>query len=52
MVALCYRVNPPSKAEIKVLERQCGGIPLKVCHVEHGRVSFFSFDKVELPVLP
>ncbi|KAJ8429935.1 hypothetical protein Cgig2_017985 [Carnegiea gigantea] len=33
------------------LERQCKGIPLKVSHVDHGRVSFFSFDKAELPVL-
>ncbi|KAJ0042112.1 hypothetical protein Pint_17839 [Pistacia integerrima] len=46
------RVCPPSKAEIEVLERQCGSIPLKFCHVEHGRVSFFSFDRVELPILP
>lgn len=22
---------------------------MKFCHLEHGRVSFFSFDKVELP---
>ncbi|KAK7265182.1 hypothetical protein RJT34_32798 [Clitoria ternatea] len=46
------RGHPPSGAEIKVLERQCGGIPLKICLVTEGRVSFFSFDKVELPVLP
>ncbi|PIM99726.1 hypothetical protein CDL12_27772 [Handroanthus impetiginosus] len=26
--------------------------PLKFCIVEHGRVSFLSFTKVELPVLP
>ncbi|KAL5810521.1 hypothetical protein ACOSQ4_027089 [Xanthoceras sorbifolium] len=45
-------VYPPSKAEIEALERQCGSIPLKFCHVEYGRVSFFSFDKVKLPVLP
>ncbi|KAK3217914.1 hypothetical protein Dsin_011884 [Dipteronia sinensis] len=45
-------VYPPSKAEIEVLERQCGSIPMKFCHVEHGRVSFFFFDKVELPALP
>ncbi|TXG70328.1 hypothetical protein EZV62_005263 [Acer yangbiense] len=45
-------VYPPSKAEIEVLERQCGSIPMKFCHVEHGRVSFFFFNKVELPVLP
>ncbi|KAG5515557.1 hypothetical protein RHGRI_036563 [Rhododendron griersonianum] len=44
--------HPPSKSQIKDLERQCNGIPLKFGHVEHGRVSFFSFNKVELPVLP
>lgn len=42
---------PPSKAEVENLERRCTGIPLKFCHVEHGRVSFFSFNAVELPVL-
>ncbi|KAK2362614.1 tRNA-splicing endonuclease subunit [Trifolium repens] len=46
------RGHPPSKAEIELLERQCGGIPLKFCLVAEGRVSFFSFDKVELPVIP
>ncbi|KAF7146430.1 hypothetical protein RHSIM_Rhsim04G0105800 [Rhododendron simsii] len=44
--------HPPSKSQIEDLERQCNGIPLKFGHVEHGRVSFFSFNKVELPVLP
>ncbi|KAF3942531.1 hypothetical protein CMV_030821, partial [Castanea mollissima] len=42
----------PSIAGIEVLERQCGAIPLRFCHVEYGRVSFFSFDEVELPILP
>ncbi|GFY84755.1 hypothetical protein Acr_03g0015290 [Actinidia rufa] len=42
----------PSKPEIEDLERQCHGIPLKFCHVDHGRASFFSFNTVELPVLP
>ncbi|KAK7267323.1 hypothetical protein RIF29_19992 [Crotalaria pallida] len=46
------RDHPPSRAEIEVLERQCGGVPLKVCLVDNGRVSFFSFEKVELLVLP
>ncbi|KAF7819053.1 tRNA-splicing endonuclease subunit Sen54-like isoform X1 [Senna tora] len=46
------RGDPPSRAEIEVLERQCSGIPLKISVVEDGRISFFSFDKVELPVLP
>ncbi|KAK9290446.1 hypothetical protein L1049_008616 [Liquidambar formosana] len=43
---------PPSKAVIEVMERRCSGIPLKFSHVDHGRVSFFSFNKVDLPVLP
>ncbi|TXG70384.1 hypothetical protein EZV62_005319 [Acer yangbiense] len=51
-LAFSCRVYPPSKAEIEVLERQCGSIPMKFCHVEHGRVSFFFFNKVELPILP
>ncbi|KAL0346222.1 UNVERIFIED_CONTAM: hypothetical protein Sradi_4453500 [Sesamum radiatum] len=44
--------HPPSKQEIEDLERRCGGSPLKFCIVEHGRVSFLSFTKVELPILP
>ncbi|KAK6151312.1 hypothetical protein DH2020_013947 [Rehmannia glutinosa] len=43
---------PPSKQEIEDLETRCNGSPLKFCIVEHGRVSFLSFSKVELPVLP
>ncbi|XP_073222116.1 uncharacterized protein [Cicer arietinum] len=46
------RGHLPSRAEIEALERQCGRIPLKICLVTEGKVSFFSFDKVELPVLP
>ncbi|KAL4607838.1 hypothetical protein ACB092_09G203800 [Castanea dentata] len=46
------RGDLPSIADIEVLERQCGAIPLRFCHVEYGRVSFFSFDEVELPILP
>ncbi|KAL3755253.1 hypothetical protein ACJRO7_002322 [Eucalyptus globulus] len=46
------RGQPPSKMEIEAIERQCGGIPLKFCLVEHGPVSFYSFSIVELPVLP
>ncbi|XP_062115981.1 uncharacterized protein LOC133830086 [Humulus lupulus] len=50
---LCFASGyPPSKATLQLMERKCGGIPLKFCHVEQGRVSFFSFDKVELPILP
>ncbi|XP_010044017.2 tRNA-splicing endonuclease subunit Sen54 [Eucalyptus grandis] len=51
-VVSLIRGQPPSKIEIEAIERQCGGIPLKFCLVEHGRVSFYSFGKVELPVLP
>ncbi|CAN4118476.1 unnamed protein product [Withania somnifera] len=43
---------PPSKEEIEDLERHSHGIPLKFCLVEHGHMSFFSFNKVELPILP
>lgn len=43
---------PPSKQEISNLEKRCNGIPLKFCNIEHGRVSFFSFNSVELPLLP
>ncbi|CAN0841141.1 tRNA-splicing endonuclease subunit Sen54, partial [Linum grandiflorum] len=43
---------PPSRAKMEALENECGGIPVKVCHVDHGRVSFFSFEKIELPLLP
>ncbi|XP_057982061.1 uncharacterized protein LOC131167316 isoform X2 [Malania oleifera] len=50
---LCLtRCHPPSKEEIEGLERQCNGIPIKFYHLEHGRVSFFSFNRVELPMLP
>nr|POF03639.1 trna-splicing endonuclease subunit sen54 [Quercus suber] len=46
------RGDLPSIADIELLERQCGAIPLRFCDVECGRVSFFSFDEVELPILP
>ncbi|KAJ9189924.1 hypothetical protein P3X46_001172 [Hevea brasiliensis] len=50
---LCLiRGSPPSKAKFEALERQCGQAPLKFCHVDQGRVSFFSFKRVDLPVLP
>lgn len=44
--------QPPSKEEIEDLERRCNNIPLKLSHVEHGHVSIFSLNKVELPFLP
>ncbi|CAK9322729.1 unnamed protein product [Citrullus colocynthis] len=46
------RGYPPSKKDIEVLERTSRGIPMKYCYVEHGRVCLFSFDNVELPILP
>ncbi|KAI3800854.1 hypothetical protein L1987_28953 [Smallanthus sonchifolius] len=53
MFVLCINSgNPPTKKQIEDLEGQCEGIPLKFCYVEHGRVSFFSFNEIELPVLP
>lgn len=42
----------PSKAVMEDLEAACNGIPLKFCNVDHGFVSIFSSQKVELPVLP
>ncbi|KAF6160764.1 hypothetical protein GIB67_035965 [Kingdonia uniflora] len=50
---LCLtRFHPPLNEELEDLERKCNGIPLKFCHIEHGRVSFFSFNKIALPILP
>ncbi|KAK7244575.1 hypothetical protein RIF29_39399 [Crotalaria pallida] len=48
------RDHPPSRTgiEIEALESQCDGVPLKIGHVTGGRVSFFSFDKLDLPALP
>ena len=43
-----YSGNPPTKKQIEDLEGQCEGIPLMI----HGRVSFYSFNQIELPVLP
>ncbi|CAL9099585.1 unnamed protein product [Musa textilis] len=44
--------NPPSRSEVENLEKKCDGLPLKFCYIDHGRVSFFSFDKEPLPTLP
>lgn len=50
---LCLiREKPLSRIEVENLEKKCNGVPLKYCFVDHGRVSFFSCDKVMLPVLP
>ncbi|CAA0828025.1 Unknown protein [Striga hermonthica] len=53
LFVLCFTGDrPPSKLEIENLEARCNGSPVKFCVVEHGQVSFMSFTKVELPVLP
>ncbi|OEL22287.1 hypothetical protein BAE44_0016689 [Dichanthelium oligosanthes] len=50
---LCVlRNKPPSRFELETVENNFRGIPLKYCHVDNGRVSFLSFDKVALPSLP
>ncbi|KAK4580678.1 hypothetical protein RGQ29_024358 [Quercus rubra] len=45
------RVDLPSIADIEFLERQCGAIPLRFCHVEYGRVRFFGVV-ILLPYMP
>ncbi|KAJ6799189.1 uncharacterized protein M6B38_207980 [Iris pallida] len=50
---LCVlRGNPPSRVEVESMEEKCDGLPLKFCFVDHGRISFFSYDKISLPILP
>ncbi|KAJ4773152.1 tRNA-splicing endonuclease subunit [Rhynchospora pubera] len=44
--------RPPSRKEVEDLEKKCKSVPLKFCHVSHDNVSFFSFPKVSLSVLP
>eukprot|EP00249_Psilotum_nudum_P021572 c28158_g1_i1 orf=231-479(-) len=39
---------PPEPFDILSLEAVSGGIPVKAASVECGRVSFFSFEKVNL----
>ncbi|PKA55743.1 hypothetical protein AXF42_Ash012035 [Apostasia shenzhenica] len=49
---LCVlRNNPPLREEVESVERRTHGIPIKFSFVDHGRVCFFSFDKVALPTL-
>ncbi|XP_077234686.1 uncharacterized protein LOC143876891 [Tasmannia lanceolata] len=52
LIVCLLRDNPRSIAEVENIERECKGIPMKFCYLEHGRVSFFSYDKAELPILP
>lgn len=44
--------KPPSRSELETVENKFEGIALKFCHVDNGRVSFLSFDKVLVPSLP
>ncbi|KAI3858217.1 hypothetical protein MKW92_024067 [Papaver armeniacum] len=44
--------NPPSKAEIEDLEAMGKGVDLMFCHVEHGRVSLFSYKKYRASHMP
>ncbi|XP_031489486.1 uncharacterized protein LOC116257032 isoform X1 [Nymphaea colorata] len=43
---------PPTIVQVENLRKQSGDIPIKFAHVDHGRVSIFSYNKVELPILP
>uniref|UniRef100_A0A1J3E000 tRNA-splicing endonuclease subunit Sen54 n=1 Tax=Noccaea caerulescens TaxID=107243 RepID=A0A1J3E000_NOCCA len=43
--------SPPSKEDIKFLQSRVAA-PLMFCHIAQGRVSFFSFSSIDLPVLP
>jgi tRNA-splicing endonuclease subunit Sen54 len=43
--------SPPSKEEIKVLQK-CIVSPLMFCHIAQGRATFFSFNSIDLLVLP
>ncbi|CAN8305954.1 unnamed protein product [Cochlearia groenlandica] len=43
--------SPPSKEDIKVMQNSVEA-RLVFCHVAQGRVSFFSFTSIDLPVLP
>ncbi|CAH8384722.1 unnamed protein product [Eruca vesicaria subsp. sativa] len=43
--------SPPSKKDVKVLLSRVAA-PLMFCHIAQGRVSFFSFGSIDLPVLP
>ncbi|CAN8279747.1 unnamed protein product [Cochlearia groenlandica] len=42
--------SPPSKEDVKVLQNRVAA-PLMFCHIAQGRVSFFSFSSIDLPVL-
>ncbi|XP_044950038.1 uncharacterized protein LOC123399712 [Hordeum vulgare subsp. vulgare] len=46
------RDKPPSRDELETVENKFGGIPLKFCQVDNGRISFLSLGRVTLPTLP
>ncbi|CAM8940391.1 unnamed protein product [Rhodiola kirilowii] len=48
---VCRGRPPPTIRDIEILDSKCEGLPLKICHVDHGRVSFFSFKEAKLPEL-
>ncbi|KAJ4909802.1 Uncharacterized protein Rs2_04423 [Raphanus sativus] len=48
---LFHRDSPPSKEDVRVLQSRIAA-PLRFCHIAQGRVSFFSFSSINLPVLP
>ncbi|KAF8102130.1 hypothetical protein N665_0201s0415 [Sinapis alba] len=50
-VACFSEDSPPSKEDVKVLQSRVAA-PLMFCHIAQGRVSFFSFSSIDLPVLP
>ncbi|KAF8049255.1 hypothetical protein N665_2263s0006 [Sinapis alba] len=43
--------STPSKEDVRVLQSRIAA-PLRFCHIAQGRVSFFSFSSINLPVLP
>ncbi|KAG2287795.1 hypothetical protein Bca4012_031392 [Brassica carinata] len=43
--------SPPSKEDVRVLQSRIAA-PLRFCHIAQGRVSFFSFSSINLPILP
>ncbi|ESQ44338.1 hypothetical protein EUTSA_v10006455mg [Eutrema salsugineum] len=50
-VACFFGESPPSKEDIKLLQSGVAAL-LRFCHIAQGRVSFFFFSSIDLPVLP
>ncbi|MCO5588984.1 hypothetical protein L7F22_042948 [Adiantum nelumboides] len=42
----------PDRDSLEVLNTQNGGVPVTIAMVDSGRVTFFQFDDVQLPLLP